>query len=561
MSTSASTGAEAAVSLPAGLPAAQESGYRWTTADLICTVLLAVLAAIPRTVNLLGLDPFIDEVAWVDWAVRQFEWTSPRTWLIPLLTDGRPPLFVWLTAPIAVVVDNGFVAGRLVSALAGIASTVALYLLGRELSTRATGMVAGVLWALSPYSVFFSRIAADDMLLTLMAMLVVWASARLARRPTVAAGAWCGAALALAVLAKTTGVLLAIVPVLAILILGRLSAWRMYLRPLGAAVVVGLVLSVPLLLGIAPMVAQAALHTGGASRDARDLLATNLSLSAYWLDAFFGYRFVALVVIGALLALATRQLGLLCAALVGAVLLAVILTISTPLFSRYLLLGIFPAFLLAGYAVDRAGWLAALLAIRLARSGPTMIWSALAARVAISVLGVVFGLSERSQLAVDVVRDPARAALPQSEHFRYVDQWFAAYGLGQIVGELRSRAATGPITLVVAPASRENRVMLPHNALQFYLRRDPSIRIVQAPALFRAQDLRDLRRLTRDGPTYLVVNGSYTDAAGMPNEIPDYTRQLERRLQQDLPDAREVLRVPRPNAPNWLSLYRLDSGE
>ena len=553
--------AEKAVSPPVDLPPQHPSSYRWTAADLICAAFLVVLAAVPRTVNLLGLDPFIDEVAWVDWAVRQFQWDVPRSWLIPLLTDGRPPLFVWLTAPIALIVDNGFLAGRLASASAGVASAVVLYLLGRELANRTTGLVAGVLWALSPYCVFYSRVAADDMLLTLMAILAVWASVRLARRPTVAAGAWCGAALALAVFSKTTGVLLAVAPVLALVMLGRPAAWRIYRRPLGAAFAAGLVLSAPLVLGIGPLVTQAALHTGGASHDARELLAGNLSLSAYWLDTFLGYRFVALVVVGALLALVTRQVGLIYAALVGAVLEGVILTISSPLFSRYLLFGIFPAFLLAGYAVDRAGWLAALLVARVARSGRTMIWSALGARVAVTALGVIFALSERSQLAVDVVLNPAQAALPQSEHFRYVDQWFAAYGLGQIVDELRARGASGPVTLVVAPASRENRVMLPHNALQFYLRGDSNIRIVQVPALFRAQDLRDLRRQTREGPTYLVVNGSHTDAAGMPNEIPDYTRQLERRLRQDLPDAHEVLRIPRPNAPNWLSLYRLDAGD
>jgi hypothetical protein len=78
------------------------------------------------------------------------------------------------------------------------------------------------------------------------------------------------------------------------------------------------------------------------------------------------------------------------------------------------------------------------------------------------------------------------------------------------------------------------------------------------PALWRAQDLRDVRRAARDSPTYLLVNGSYTDGSGMPNEVPAFTRQLERRLAQDVPEAREVLRIPRPSAPNWLSLYRLD---
>lgn len=537
------------------------SGRAWSAVDLLLIALLAVLAAVPRTVNLLGLDPFIDEVAWVDWAVRQFAWDAPRSWLIPLLTDGRPPLFVWLTAPVAVVVDNGFLAGRLTSALAGVGSTVALYALGREVSGRATGLIAGILWALCPFSVFFARIAADDTLLTLMAVLVVWVSVRLARRPTVSIGVWCGAFLALAVLAKTTGVLLSAAPVLAIVTLGRPQAWQTYLRPLGAVFVAGLVVSLPLLIGIGPMVREAAAHTGGAKQSAGDLFSANLSLTTYWLDTFLGYRFLALVGAGGALALVMRQRALVFVALLGAGLLAVLLAISSPLFSRYLLIGVFPAFLLAGYVVDRAGWLAGMLLGRLAQRGPALIWSALAVRAVVVGLGIVLALSERGQLAVDVVLDPSRAAIPDTEHFRYVEQWFAGHGLGQIAGELRARAANGPVTLLAPPASRENRVLLPHNALRFYLRRDPSIRIEDAPPLFRAQDLRELRRQVREGPTYLVVNGSHTPASGMPDEIPVYTRQLERRLQQDLPDAREVLRVPRPSAPNWLSLYRLDPGD
>src|SRR3954465_3796706 len=60
----------------------------WTSLDTLAVVLLSLLALVPRTVNLLGLDPFVDEAAWTDWALRQFEIAAPRTWFIPLLTDG-----------------------------------------------------------------------------------------------------------------------------------------------------------------------------------------------------------------------------------------------------------------------------------------------------------------------------------------------------------------------------------------------------------------------------------------------------------------------------------------
>ena len=173
-------------------------------------------------------------------------------------------------------------------------------------------------------------------------------------------------------------------------------------------------------------------------------------------------------------------------------------------------------------------------------------------------VGLAAVLAERSELALAVVQDPAQAKIPGSEHMAYVENWFAVYGLGQVAEELRAQGRERPVTVVVPPASRESRVLVPYAALRYYLRRDPAVRFAEAPALWRAQDLRELRRFTRDGPTFLVVSGSYTPASGMPNDVPAYTRQLERRLAQDFPNTYEVLRVPRPMAPNWLSLYRLD---
>jgi hypothetical protein len=512
---------------------------------------------VPRTVNLLGLDPFVDEAAWTDWAFRLFEPASPRSWLIPLLTDGRPPLFVWTIVPFGVVVDNGILAGRLAAATAGALTAGALYGLGRELASRTVGVVAGILWAVSPFSVFFARIAADDSLLTLLAVLATWTSVCLARRPTPNVGALCGLSLALAVFAKTSGVLLAIAPPLAIVMLGHPLAWRSYVKPLIAAFVVGLVVSAPLLLGVVPLLQQVAIHTGSSDASGRDLLAANLVVSAGWMETFVGNRFLLLAGIGLVLALVFRQWGVLFVALLGGALLILLLEVTTPLFARYLLFVGYPAYLLVAYAIERAGWAVAWL---LGLTGPGVSRLALASSVVVVALGLAVALAERSELASDVVFNPLQAKLPGSERMGYVENWYAAYGLGEVVDELRARSREGPLTVLVPPASRESRVLLPYGALRMYLRREPAIRVVEAPPLFRAQDLRELRRWTREGPAYLVVNGTYTPGSGMPNDVPAYTRQLERRLAQDLPEAQEVLRIPRPLAPNWLSLYRLDDG-
>ena len=45
----------------------------WTLVDAVVLVLLAALALLPRTINLLGMDPFVDEAATLDWALRLYE--------------------------------------------------------------------------------------------------------------------------------------------------------------------------------------------------------------------------------------------------------------------------------------------------------------------------------------------------------------------------------------------------------------------------------------------------------------------------------------------------------
>jgi 4-amino-4-deoxy-L-arabinose transferase-like glycosyltransferase len=538
-------------------------------------VLLAILAAVPRLINLLGLDPFVDEAAWVDWATREFVPSSPGTWFTPLLHDGRPPLHFWLMLPLAAVVDNGILAGRLAAALAGVASTLALYGLGRDIASRTVGVSAAVLWALSPFTVMFARIAADDALLALMAILAVWASVRFARCPTIPAAILLGLVLGFGVLAKTTGALFVIAPPLAILLLGRPREWRSYAWPLTVAALVSLLAVIPLIIWWPEVLAELRHHATpvgtGDSPFGSHLLVQNAEIVSVWVYQFVGGAFPLLVALGLVAALIWRQWALLLVTLLGVLWLAVLLDRGTSFFSRYLLFGVFPAYLLAGYALDRLATVVSQWVPPLPRTGEGVRgwgpraggWSgrAWAPRLAIVIVGIGIVVWPKAGLLRDIIKYPAQAAIPEGEHYRYVEQWFAVYGLGQIAQELQARGSVEPVTVLVPPASREDRVMIPYGALRSFLRGDDRVRFVEVPVLFRAQDLRDVRRAARDGPTYLLLNGTYTDAPGTPNDVPGYTRRFEDRLARDVPEARPILRIDRPSAPNWLTLYRLDPGD
>ena len=249
-------------------------------------------------------------------------------------------------------------------------------------------------------------------------------------------------------------------------------------------------------------------HTRGADPGGGgSLLATNAVTVAGWLESYVGNRFLLLVGAGAVLALVFRQAGLLFAALLGLAVLLLIAASRRRSSRAGCCCRAFPAFLLAAYAIERAGYLVAWASRTL---GPGRERARLAIGVGVAVVGLVLALGERADLTMPIVRSPAEAQIPGSEHLQYFENWYALYGLVRVADELRAQRRERPVTVLVPPASRENRVLVPYAALRYFLRRDPAVRFVEAPALWRAQDLRELRRFTRDGPTFLVVNGSYT---------------------------------------------------
>jgi len=123
-----------------------------------------------RVTNPNSLPVFADEAIYVRWSQVMRAEATLR--FLPL-SDGKQPLFMWLTIPFFKVISDPLLAGRAISALAdsvtimGVA--VAAYVLFKN--TRLS-LLAGAIYAVLPYSVFFGRVALADSLLT---MFYVWA--------------------------------------------------------------------------------------------------------------------------------------------------------------------------------------------------------------------------------------------------------------------------------------------------------------------------------------------------------------------------------------------------
>lgn len=129
----------------------------------------------------------------------------------PLLMDGRY-LFGVLMAGAGVYGPGPLALGRLMVAVWAVLGGAAAMGLGRQIGTRQTGLLAGLLYALLPYAVFHERQALTDPLMANAGALAALFTARAARAGGVRWAALAAAGLAAAFLFKPSGLIYGLAP-------------------------------------------------------------------------------------------------------------------------------------------------------------------------------------------------------------------------------------------------------------------------------------------------------------------------------------------------------------
>jgi len=137
------------------------------TIVVFCVVFL--VAFLVRIINLTILPVFADEAIYIRWA--QIMANEPTLRFLPL-SDGKQPLFMWIVMVLVGIADDPLVIGRMVSVAAGLVSLGGVFVLSYLLfRSKCVSLVSSLLWAISPFSVFFDRMALVD---GLVASLAVW---------------------------------------------------------------------------------------------------------------------------------------------------------------------------------------------------------------------------------------------------------------------------------------------------------------------------------------------------------------------------------------------------
>lgn len=434
------------------------------------------------------LSPTTDEIAYAKWSVDIWRDHTRAGLLISIIDDGKQPLLFWIEAVLYGLGLPPVLAGRLLSAGAGILTTALCHTLARRLYGPVAGLAAAGLYAVVPFAVWHDRLSLVDAPLTLAVVVVAYAAARAA---TTGAWHWSGLAALAGVGAvgiKGPGVMAAVFPCLAWVLLARTR--RQALLPLLASA--GLIVALYGFMMYGPLGWRFRHMVAVHSIDLRQPLparvrswAENADMLRSYLTGYFPSLWLALLAGSLLLPLWTRRReDLYVLAGLAAMVLPVILY-GWEIYSRYFLPGL-------PFGAVLWGRLVALSSSLLQKRSEQ--WPGVLARHL--VLGpVALLLLPLAWQSGQIALAPERAAIARHDRWQYITGFPSGWGLREATDAIE-RDAAGRLVFVLTTAQ--------HSAAQ----RDPGFRL---STLSRSSHHSPLRRVG-GAPGHAVEPGSLADA-------------------------------------------------
>ncbi|HLD92294.1 MAG TPA: glycosyltransferase family 39 protein [Patescibacteria group bacterium] len=140
--------------------------WNWTGFGLLAIILIGFFV---RFYNLTKLPIFVDEAIYVRWA--QVMANEPTLRFLPL-SDGKQPMFMWVLMFLIKYFSDPLFIGRLVSIVTGLGTIVGIFTLSYLLlKNKKVSLISTFLYSVSPFAVFFDRMALVD---SMLSMFGIW---------------------------------------------------------------------------------------------------------------------------------------------------------------------------------------------------------------------------------------------------------------------------------------------------------------------------------------------------------------------------------------------------
>jgi len=429
----------------------------------LCILILGV-AFFLRIYKLTLLPIFADEAIYIRWAqVMRAEETLR---FLPL-SDGKQPLFMWAMIPFLKILSDPLFAGRFLSVVSGLATIVGVFLSSKLLfKSQKLALVASLIAAISPFLVFFDRMALVDSMLATTAIWTFYLGALTARTLRLDMAMLTGFALGAGLLTKSPALFFAILLPMTILIVKwpskkkeRLYAAAKFFFLMAVSIIIGYGISNILRLG--PNFHLLASRNLDYVYPYTHLLESPLNPLLPHLNATLGYfwlmgpgALIALFILGTFYSIKDKpKETLLVLAWIFFPLLAVT-EYAKAFTARYILYLVpFAAVIAANALREKKGF----------------------AKWIVEALFIVFILHSL-YLDMLLVSEPEKATLPRSERSGYLEEWTAGTGIKEVSLYLRDLHTQSPQEKIVV--GTEGYFGTLPDGLQLYLNDVPEITVI-----------------------------------------------------------------------------------
>lgn len=478
---------------------------------LLCVLLIVGYFAL-RLPNLTLQPIFADEAIYIRWA--QVMKAEPTLRFLPL-SDGKTPLFMWILMPLFKVFQDPLFAGRFLSVVSGFFTLIGVFWLAKYIFGKKAAFFASLLVVISPYMVFFDRMALVDSMLAAFTVWSILAALYLLRYPRFDLAMILGYLLGGALLVKTPAMVnfLALPFTIIALPIKAINQSKRKLMRLFACWTIAFIVAMTIynLLRLGPGFYQLS------ARNA-DYIFTPAELAGRPLDPFiphlkdifniFPIMLTWPVLIAILLGIISifisrNKLGmvLLIWLLIPLLLQMAFLKTFT---ARYLLLSIPPLLIIGGFGLT---WL-------LQRVKLSNFWTSF-------LVVLLLPLALRTDTLL--LTDPQNAPLPRNERAGYFEEWTAGYGFEEIAKFFTAKHKEKNIVI-----GTEGYFGTLPDGLQIYLDKS-GISIVTGKDI-----IEQLKDIAKEHPTYYVANGSRT-----PNNIPPSLKMIIEYPKAPSPDGKQ----------------------
>ncbi len=469
--------------------------------NIVWIVVVLVLFFLTRILFLCSLPVFYDESIYIRWAQRALH---EGAWFVSL-TDGKPPLHVWWMVPFLRFFTDPLMAGRLASVLAGLVSLAGVVLIGRELKDLKTGLFAGILYVVCPFTLWYDRLAITEGLLLALFVFTIFFELKASRNLSPVYFLLAGICFGLALLAKGTAQLLALIVPFAFVVRPKNERPTGFALKWASGVVMSLLVGFGLynVLRISPLFGQITAKTSQTTKTFSELLQepfdvffVNFTAIIKTLWVFLTPSIFILSIAGLILGLKRRWRP----AIFLSLWVTVVWIVESLIAKHWMFPTILPRFFLAlvppllistGYCLLES--FEYLKEKYLEASKKTL--QAFVAAFLIVLLG--FPLLNVFVIAAS----PSNAVLPEWIRFQYLEGWPAGTGMNEIISVLEKESEKGRITV----GSNMPGIGLPTDALLMYFHENKNVEIITFR--YDARNLPDkLMEASKKRRTYVVFN-------------------------------------------------------